>query len=262
MVWPRKNIFAEYTQPVPPRFYVPEARAEESTIVLPADEAMHLTRVLRLSRGDQVRVFNGRGDEWDALVDDTRKDHATVLLQSKVRAAPEPRVAITLAAAVLKGDKMDDVVRDAVMLGVHAIIPLLTVRSEVARTAIERSGRVARWQRIAIASVKQCGRAVVPEVMPLDTFDNVIEKGGNVVMLVEPSTGAGAVALREMSDTASTGPKRLMVVVGPEGGWTAEEVQHARKSGDMLLTLGAQTLRADALPIVALTALRVRMEDL
>lgn len=234
---------------------------EESTVELPEDEAIHLTRVLRLARGDRIRVFNGRGDEWDAVVHDARKDHATVHLQTQVPASPEPRVETTLAMAILKGDKMDDVVRDAVMLGIRALRPMITARTETSQSAVDRSGRVARWQRIAVASAKQCGRAVVPDVLPVASFSDVVSNGDDVVMLVEPATADAAVRLYDKADMLSSGTKRLTVVVGPEGGWAEEEVQKARDGGAMLLTLGTQTLRADALPIVALTALRVRMED-
>ena len=253
---------------MPPRFYVPEARAEESTIELPEDEAAHLTRVLRMAAGSHIRIFNGRGDEWEARVEDVAKRRVTVRLVNRVVPRPEASVAITLAVAVLKGEKFDDIIRDAVMLGVATIEPIITTRTEVAIQSIEKSARISRWQRIAVASAKQCGRAVVPDVRPARLFDEAIASmsgtaatsGTNglnaTVMLVEPSAGQQVLTLREL-------PRRdhLAVLVGPEGGWTEQEVRRARETGAMLLTLGTQTLRADAVPIVALTALRVRLED-
>jgi 16S rRNA (uracil1498-N3)-methyltransferase len=260
MVWPRKNIHAEYTQPVPARFYVPEARDEASSIELPQDEAAHVTRVLRLSSGDRIRVFNGRGQEWDAVIDHVSRQRVTARLTSPVHPGTEPRTAVTLAVAVLKGDKMDDIVRDAVMLGVTAIQPLLTTRTEIAAAAIEKSGRIARWQRIAVSSAKQCGRAVVPDVRPAMSFEDALsaapQQTEQTVMLVEPSAAGDAKTLRDVPHV-----DRITLVIGPEGGWTEQEVQRAVGRGTMLLTLGSQTLRADAVPLVALTALRVRLED-
>jgi 16S rRNA (uracil1498-N3)-methyltransferase len=258
MVWPRKNIFAEYTQPVPPRFYVPEARDEESVVELPEDEATHLTRVLRLAGGDAVRVFDGRGAEWDARVELVARRRVSVRLHSRVAATAESRLVLTLAVAVLKGDKMDSVIRDAVMLGATTIAPLVTTRTEVSRAAIERAGRVARWQRIAVSSAKQSGRAVVPEVQPVATFDACISHAAYAVMMVEPAATVAAVSLRELKPPPGG---ELTLLVGPEGGWTNEEVQQGRASGAMLLRLGAQTLRADAVPLVGLTAVRVQLED-
>jgi 16S rRNA (uracil1498-N3)-methyltransferase len=256
MVWPRKNIFAEYTQAVPPRFYVPEARTEESTIELPEDEALHLTRVLRLTAGDRIHIFNGRGDEWEAEVEETTRHRVSARLQSRINSAPESRIAIDLAIAVLKGEKMDDIVRDAVMLGVASIQPLITARTEVSRAALEKSSRTERWQRIAVASAKQCGRAVVPPVRAAEAFEGVVSRVTDGVMLVEPSARAATTSLQHLSPR-----QRLTLFVGPEGGWLDQEVLHARDRGAMLLTLGSQTLRADAVPIVALTAIRVRLED-
>jgi 16S rRNA (uracil1498-N3)-methyltransferase len=223
---------------------------------LPQEEAIHLTRVLRLGVGGRIRIFNGLGDEWDASIEDANKQHVVVRVLGRVTAAAEPRVAIRLAPAVLKGDKMDDVVRDAVMLGVVAIHPLVSRRTETALSTISRSDRVARWQRVAVASAKQCGRAVVPLVHPAAAFEQVVASSEALVMLVEPSSADGVIALRDV-----TPRDRLTLAVGPEGGWTPEELQRGRESGAMLLTLGGPTLRADAVPVVALTALRVHLED-
>jgi 16S rRNA (uracil1498-N3)-methyltransferase len=255
MVWPRKNIFAEYTHRVPPRFYVPQACETQSTVELPQDEAAHLTRVLRLDAGDEIRVFNGRGDEWAATVRDAGRHAVRVSLDERVTPAREMRVRITLAAAVLKGDKMNDVVRDAVMLGVAAIQPVVTQRSETSVAALSRGRRVERWQRIVVASAKQCGRAVVPPVNEAAPFEDVLSSA-NVIMLTEPALVERAQRLVQVPTVPAA-----TLLVGPEGGWTQGEVQRAVESGATLLTLGSHTLRADAAPLVALTALRVRWED-
>jgi 16S rRNA (uracil1498-N3)-methyltransferase len=225
----------------------------DSVIELPQDEAAHLVRVLRLAAGDRIRVFNGRGDEWWATVDDAGKRNVTVRLHEKSAPAREARVPTTLAVALLKGDKMDHIVRDAVMLGVTAVQPLVTARTEIAAV---RGDRTARWQRIAVSSAKQCGRAVVPQVHPVAPLDEVLGAVQDAVMLVEPSTGIAAKALRDLPAV-----EQVTLIVGPEGGWTEPELKTAVASGATLLTLGPRTLRAEAVPIVALTALRVHWED-
>ena len=239
-----------------PRFFAPQAAARDTTIELPDDEASHLTRVLRLRPGDSVRIFNGRGDEWSAIIDETSRQRVTVTLQDPAAATAEPRIAITLAAAVLKGEKMDGVVRDAVMLGAAAIQPIITSRTEIARATIEKSRRIARWQRIAVASAKQCGRAVVPAVRAVIALDEALRIGELSLMLAEPTAAAPSRRLREVRPA-----DRATVFVGPEGGWTGDELKGATASGTILLTLGAHTLRADAVPTVALTALRVHWDD-
>src|SRR5262249_35916831 len=116
--------------------------------MLPRNEAEHLIRVLRLNTGDTVSVFDGRGREFLARV--MRVDRRDVCVQviSQINPAAEPAVAITLVQAVLKGEKMDDIVRDAVMLGAAAIHPIITKRTETTVAAILKGARVERWHRV------------------------------------------------------------------------------------------------------------------
>lgn len=236
-----------------PRFHVPGAEAASASVALPDDEAEHLARVLRLGAGDEVEIFDGRGHLWRAEVVHAGKKSAMVRLLEPLPPAREAGVAITLVMSVLKGDKMDAVVRDAVMLGVAAIRPVISERTETSLAALARGHRVDRWQRIAVASAKQCGRAVVPPIfapVPLEWYWTQ-PSGPLRVMCVEPAAGLG--------DTTSVQslarPAAADVIVGPEGGWTVAEVAAADATGAILMRLGARTLRADAVPLVALSAL-------
>lgn len=241
------------------RFFVPDAEATGDERALPDEEAEHLTRVLRLTAGARVRVFDGRGGEWTAEVSAVGRRRARVRLIDRAPAAPEPRVVLSLAVAVLTGDKMDDVVRDVTMLGVRRLIPTITERTAIAPRAIERSGRIARWRRIAIASAKQCGRARLIEVtdaMPLVSA-LALASDAPKLMLVEPSAGTASVSMRDVPRAPAA-----TLFVGPEGGWTEGERRDARAAGAVAMTLGGLTLRADAAPLVAVTALRALWEDL
>ncbi len=238
------------------RFYAPDAHTPGDLITLPEEEGEHLTRVLRLQPGAAVRVFNGLGSEFDAIVDEAGKRGVRVRLHAVAQPAPEPRVAITLAQAVLKADKMDDVVRDATMLGVAEIQPVITARTEVTRAALARGARRERWERIAISSVKQCGRATVPRIFEPLNFDELVESLGRMLlplpalMLVEPSAAAETTPASELDLSPQRG---ATVLVGPEGGWTPAEVEKGA-TVCRLITVGSRTLRADAMSIVALSA--------
>jgi 16S rRNA (uracil1498-N3)-methyltransferase len=235
------------------RFYTPDAGDTGDLARLPDDEAVHLTRVLRLAPGAVVGVFDGRGREFEAVVESADRTGVVVRLGALRPAAPEPRVAITCAQAVLKGEKMDDVVRDLVMLGVAAVQPIVTERTEV---GLARAHRRERWERIAVASAKQCGRAVVPPILESLTLDQLLDRmaatgevaGG--LLLTEPSAAAGAVPLTELD---ATPPRAVTLMVGPEGGWTPGELRAAAACRHV--TLGGRTLRADAVPLVAIAAL-------
>jgi 16S rRNA (uracil1498-N3)-methyltransferase len=245
------------------RFYAPDAHSPGDIVSLPAEEAEHLTRVLRLKRGDPIVVFNGRGLVFDATVQSSRKSGAEVLIGDPGAAAAEPRVAITLVQAVLKGDKMDEVVRDAVMVGVAAIQPIVTARSEATPSSLSRGRRRERWERIAVSSAKQSGRAVVPIVLPPEPFEAVAafvderQLPSPMLMFVEPGATAETVTLGELD---SQPPREASLLIGPEGGWTAEEIAAASKRC-RLVTLGGRTIRGDAMALVAVAALFAKWKE-
>ena len=242
------------------RFFIPDVHASGDVVRMPDDEAQHLSRVLRLGAGAAVRVFNGRGAEFEAVVDAVTRSAATVRVGASVAAAPEPRVAVTLAQAVLKGDKMDDVVRDAVMMGVAAIQPIVTGRTEVSLAAVTRGRRRDRWTRVAISSAKQCGRAVVPVVAePCDVADLPaavanLTLPAPALMFVEPSAAADTMPIVDLGGAA---PPAATLVIGPEGGWTAGEIE-AAAAACRLVSMGGRTLRADAMAVAAMAALFTR----
>ena len=218
-----------------------------------------MTRVLRLGAGDTVAVFDGRGNEFLARVASALPRDVRVQIVSRLDPAAEPGVALTLAQAVLKGDKMDDVIRDAVMLGVAAIQPVVTRRSETTVAALMRGARLERWRRVALASVKQSRRAVLPEIrMPL-TLDVALGEPAAALrlMLVEP--GAGDAEPLSVLQQAPP-PADAVVFVGPEGGWAAEEWASAAARGVRLMSLGPRTLRADAVPVAAISVLNFLWE--
>ena len=243
------------------RFYVPDFPAH-GDVEMPEEEARHLARVLRLSAGDPVAVFDGRGREALARVESIASRRVRVTVLEPRAAAPEPSVAITLAQALLKSDKMDRVIRDAVMLGVTAIQPFVSRRTDVPKAALKTGVRQERWDRTVIASVKQCGRAVVPPVLPTHDLSDLFANASGLLrlMLVEPGASSDAVA--ELGSLEQRRPSEAIVIVGPEGGWDPEEVARAAEAGVTLVTLGRQVLRADAVGVVAVSVLRYIWGDL
>jgi 16S rRNA (uracil1498-N3)-methyltransferase len=238
------------------RFYAPDF-AGDRDVPLPEDEAQHLARVLRLKPGDTVAIFDGRGREALARVETVRAGKVTVRATASRQPAAESRVALTLAQALLKSDKMDRVISDAVMLGVAAVQPLLSRRTDIPKAALRTGVRQERWNRTVIASVKQCGRAVVPPVLaPVEMSDLLRMKDGRTrMMLVEPS-GAGSGAVGDLRSLEANIPAEAVLMVGPEGGWDPQEVEGAANSGVVLVSLGSRTLRADAAGAAAIAVLQ------
>ena len=237
------------------RFYVPDADQTGLSLRLPDAEATHLRRVLRLKPGDDINVFDGRGHELAARVRTVTPDDVFVDTLSIADAVPEPRVAIALAPAVLKGRKFDLVIRDATMLGVATIQPLATVRTDIPDSAIQNPAAQTRWRRIAVSSAKQSGRAVVPTVRPPVAFQQHVSDTRDAlhIVLVEPRGGQPSHSFDTID--VQERPDRVTLSVGPEGGWSPDEIDAARDAGCVLLTLGARTLRADAVPVAALSLL-------
>jgi 16S rRNA (uracil1498-N3)-methyltransferase len=241
-----------------PRFYVPDLDPAGREARLSKDEANHLTRVMRLGPGDEVAVFDGRGHEFRARVIVASRGTASVELLDAISSAPEARVPITLVQAVLKGDKMDAVIRDATMMGVAAIEPIVTSRT-IARVQRAENDR---WVRVSVASAKQCRRAVVPLIASPRPFENWLAESahGLRLMLVEPSATAAEICSLHFLENHAAGS--LALIVGPEGGWTLEERTEADAAGCMAVTLGGLTLRADAVAVAALAIARFALKDL
>jgi 16S rRNA (uracil1498-N3)-methyltransferase len=237
------------------RFFAPSLDIGDETVVLPKDEGEHLRRVLRLGVGDTVSVFDGRGHDFLARVVIALPRETRVQLTCRVEPPPESPVPITLVQAVLKGDKMDDIVRDAVMLGAFAIQPLVTRRAETTVAALMRSARIDRWRRVAVASVKQSRRAVVPDIRTPLSFDSFVEEplGGLQLMLVEPEAHAESEPISALKSAPL--PSEVSVWIGPEGGWDEREWKSAHDRGVRLISLGQRTLRADAVPVAIVSIL-------
>ncbi len=232
-----------------PRFFLPDLD-DSGRGTLDQDESNHLTRVLRLGVGEAIDVFDGRGTMRQARVVAIERRRAIVEAGEAAAAAAEPAVHVTAAIAVLKGDKMDAVIRDLAMMGAAAIQPVVTERSEIRVAALTRSQRVERWRRIAVGGVKQSGRAVVPSVAPPLTLDEWLASDAEAPLLafVEPSAGAG-VPLRQVRPSTA-----LRLLVGPEGGWSERELSALAAVKATCVVLGARTLRADAMPLVAMAS--------
>jgi 16S rRNA (uracil1498-N3)-methyltransferase len=232
-----------------------------STARLSEDESRHLAQVLRLRAGDEVAVFDGAGREFRARVERLSRDGVELALIEESAAAPEPTVRLTLAQAAIKGEKMDDVVRDATMMGVSAIEPVVTAHT-VAH--LKPGGAPDRWRRIAIASAKQCRRAVVPSIGAGVTFADWLSRDRSELklLLAEPSARVDGAATKASQAPSSVAPMSASLLVGPEGGWSTEEVEQAVAAGYRPLTLGRRTLRADAAPIVAIGVLQFLWGDL
>jgi 16S rRNA (uracil1498-N3)-methyltransferase len=222
-------------------------------VTLTSDEARHLREVLRLKPGDEVSVFDGAGKEFRAVVAQARREFAELELGDEIEPArPESPLQITLAVALLKGEKFDLVVQKATELGVVKLVPLITRYADIKlRDEADAAKRVSRWQRIALEAAKQSGRAVVPEVEIPMPLTSVLNPSNPCLMFSE----RGGHGLTQIGNAVTA-------IVGSEGGWSDEELDQARTAGAHIVTLGGRILRAETAAIAAAAILQHRFGDL
>jgi 16S rRNA (uracil1498-N3)-methyltransferase len=243
-----------------PRFFAPAIDPSRKEVSLPPEEARHLTRVLRIRPGGTVEVFDGRGHDYVAEVAVADRDRVTLLLLEALDAIPTPGVPAALVQSILKPQQMDDVVRDATMMGVERIVPLISSNVTMPAKGLENGRAVERWRRVALASVKQCRRSTLPEIAAPVSLgewlrDPSVSPAEPRLLLVEPSAGVAASSLRSLMDLPP--PRRATLVIGPEGGWAPDEITAAVRAGCRPISLGGLTLRADAVALAALAGLAV-----
>jgi len=220
--------------------------------------------VLRLRRGDEVFVFDGEGREFVCEIEEIRSLDALLFVKDEVKpSCPESPLDLTLAVALLKGEKFDLVVQKATELGATRIVPVMTKLADVrVRDEKDAERRVARWQRIMMEAAKQCGRARVPKIFgPTDFAALVRDAASNVDEKFLIFSERGGQGLNEIISQLDQ-PKSMTALVGSEGGWTDEEIEMARDAGWLVVTLGGRTLRAETAAIVVAALLQHLFGDL
>ncbi|OLE52718.1 MAG: hypothetical protein AUG51_16740 [Acidobacteria bacterium 13_1_20CM_3_53_8] len=233
-------------------------------MTLAQEEARHMRDVLRLRRGDEVFVFDGEGREFVCEIEEIRSLDALLFVKDEVKpSCPESPLDLTLAVALLKGEKFDLVVQKATELGATRIVPVITKLADVrVRDEKDAERRVARWQRIMMEAAKQCGRARVPEIFGLTDFTSLVRGStSNVDEKFLIFSERGGQGLNEIIPVIKR-PESLTALVGSEGGWTDEEIEMARDAGWLVVTLGGRTLRAETAAIVVAALLQHLLGDL
>jgi 16S rRNA (uracil1498-N3)-methyltransferase len=233
------------------RFFAPPTSFADDLVRLDADETRHLRSVLRLRIGDEISVFDGRGREFVCEIDKIEKNFTTTRVRRQIEAAaPESRLELTLAVALLKGEKFDLVLQKSVELGVASLLPLKTTNCDV---KLKDAGpRLARWRKIALEATKQCGRAKIMQVCEPVPLETALDRPNPVLF----SERKGA----PISTLASA--NEITAIVGPEGGWDDAELETANSSGAVVVTLRGRTLRAETAAITVAAILQHRFGDL
>lgn len=243
------------------RFHVRPDAVEGSRLTFDADEARHLARTLRLGPGDIVLALDGRGRQYTVRLERVGPDRATGRVLASEPGGAESPLTITLGQGVPKGDKIDTIIRAATELGVARIVPIVTARTVVRLDPTRAAERVRRWERVAKEAAKQCGRAVVPSVRrpcPLGEFLAATPPGALRLCLWEGEAPGLATVLGDAPDAVAA----VTLLIGPEGGLAAAEVDAARAHGFATVSLGPRILRTETAGPAAIAIIQSRLGDI
>ena len=223
-------------------------------------DAVHICRVLRLSTGDAVELFDGTGNGYRAQIVSASPKRVLFTIKESFPLLSESSVHITLAQGILKDRKMDDLIRQLTELGIDRWMPFYAARSVPVPGNKGLGTRLDRWEKITLEAVKQCRRGRVPHISPAHNLDEVLVASAEYDLKIMFWEGAPQVF--DIPKTAPQKPKKIMAVVGPEGGFDPDEVQRAQAHGFLTTGLGPRILRAQTATLAACTLVQYRFGDM
>jgi 16S rRNA (uracil1498-N3)-methyltransferase len=240
-----------------PYFYCEPKNVKSRTVLLVDDEAHHAAHVMRHRIGDTIYASDGRGLVYEAKIGRISDTAVEAKILKKRRKQNEPVCSMTVAQGVLKGSRMDYAVEKLTELGVKTIVPFVSERSTA--LAAEGAEKLNRWRRITIAALKQSERSVLPTVSDVIQFQDVLELAKKHDLFLLAWEGEKK---RRVAQVDAKGASSVLTAVGPEGGFTEQEVESARGAGAELLSLGRTKLRSETASVVLSALVLERMGDI
>jgi len=227
-------------------FYIPRAEILGDVAIVKGDEFKHLTRVVRKKVGERIVLLDGEDGSYEAVIRAIASDRAECEINRRMHRLNEPSTEVTLAVSILRNPaRFDVLVEKATELGVRSIIPMVSERT------IPKSEKHARLEKIALAAMKQCGRSYLPKILPLMSFEDVVNQASADALCLIPHEQSSTLpsVLHVTANRPSVSP--VLVMIGPEGGFTDEEVGAALAHGFHAVTLGPRRLRTETAAIAA-----------
>ncbi len=236
------------------RIFTPQELRGDADFELEPAPSRHLARALRMGVGDTLTLFDGRGGEYPATITAVARNRVAVHTGGCAEGLPESPLRVHLGIAISRGERMDWVVQKSTELGVGAITPLYTARTEVRLDAAREEKKLSHWRQVIASACEQCGRCALPGLHPptaLADWLHAVEADAKLVLHPRGEEGSGAGP-----------PGSVALLAGPEGGFADEEVDAAVSAGFSSLRLGPRVLRTETAPLAALAVLQARWGDL
>lgn len=243
-----------------PRFFVNSEQVARRQVALKGSELKHLRTVRRLRAGDEIELFDGQGKRYSARIAKENTNEAVVEITG-VYPETSSSLNLVLGQALPKARKMDNIVQKATELGVSTVIPFSCARTVPRYDEKRSSVRVKRWQKIAREAAKQCGRTTVPDIRRIVSFRELLKlypDFGLKFIPWEEERRRGLKALLKRSHKKN----KIFMVIGPEGGFTAEEISQAKSSGFVPVSLGKRILRTETVALTLLSIIQFELGNL
>lgn len=239
-----------------PRIYHPSLIESQQQVLLSEDAVGHIARVLRMSVGQDITLFDGSGMEFNArLIDINKKSISAHILQAKTHSIESP-LDLHLGQVISRGDKMDFTIQKSVELGVNTITPLLSERCGVKLDQARFEKKRQQWEKIIIGACEQCGRNTVPQIRPVMSLKEWCAETTDALKLnLHPRA-------KYSINTLPQPVEKVRLLVGPEGGLSDNEIEMTRQYQFEETLLGPRVLRTETAALTAITALQVRFGDL
>ena len=238
------------------RIYYPFELSTDTYVTLTDDATNHVANVLRAKTGQAVVLFNGDGNEYSAQLSEVAKRRVSVRVDSKLSISIESPLSIHLGQGISRGDRMEWVIQKSVELGVTEITPLITERCGVRLSKERWSKKHEQWQKLAIAACEQCGRNVLPVLHSPSLFTDWVNLSTNQVRLTLHPRAEKAFRHVTMP------PAGARLLIGPEGGFSEQEIYRTEQNGFQTIQLGPRVLRTETAAITAISALQAIHGDL
>lgn len=237
-----------------PRFFTQDITEAGGCIT--GEDAKHIAKVLRMKVGDELTVCDTKGRDYDCMIEEIGAGEVRLKVLSVAPSQSEPDVRVHLYQAMPKADKMETIIQKAVELGAVSITPVMTRRCVSRPDAKSMDKKLVRYNRIALEAAKQCGRGVVPPVLPLLELPQALEqmqRTGCPILFYENATAPAKQVIAKARESVKE--LEIAVLIGAEGGFDEDEVALAREHGCHILSLGKRILRCETAPLAALTIL-------
>lgn len=243
------------------RFFIKRESIEETAITITGEDVQHITKVLRLQKGDRIMLCDGEGNDYLAEIREMDKHSVITKVLDKGASSGEPDIDVVLYQGIPKAAKMDLIIQKCTEMGINRIVPVFTART-VVKLESERDERkkIERWSKIAEEAAKQSGRGIVPIVdMPMN-FTGALEDSKKLDMVIVPYELEDSVSVKEALQKNRAA--RIGFFIGPEGGFQVEEVQEAKNAGAIPVTLGSRILRTETAGLAVLAAIMYEYDQM